>query len=164
VLDLYDRSELLPPVVLSPFHFPVIASAGVPPPFPTRFPLNHAAPLEFLAPEASPSSPLAPQPDTTQLPTPLRRDFTHLEPPLVGAARARSSRRQPPLPDPKLHQVYKQFPCDPLMLVRPSLARVRRPFAGNGDVPPRPPHSSVGRPVFLLLIPCLYVLCASLVP
>jgi hypothetical protein len=139
------------PHCIAPFSFRRPSSIdSLPPSFLTGIRPTSTTPLKFRQPSASSPSPLAPQLEPVQLRPPLRRNFPCPEPPPTGAARAWSSRRQLSPPDPPLHQVYKQLPVDPLMLVRPSVARVRRPIAGNGDAPPRPPHSPVGHSVLLL--------------
>jgi hypothetical protein len=104
---------------------------------------NHTTPLRFRWPRASSPPPLVPWPDPVQLrPTPLP-ESPHPEPPLISAARARPRRRQPASSPLRPIQVWKSPPHVPLMLMRVLNPRVRRPFAGNGIAPPRPPHLSV---------------------
>jgi hypothetical protein len=107
---------------------------------------NRTTQLQFCWPRATSPPPLAPQPNPVQprpFPSP---ESSHPEPPLTGAAQARPRRRQhtpPPLPP---IQVGRSFPLCPLVLVRAIAPPVRRPFAGNGDAPPRPPpFLAVGR-------------------
>jgi hypothetical protein len=109
-----------------------------------------STPPKFPRPTASPPPPLATRPDPVQPRPPLRRNCAHLEPPLAGATRARPHRRQLPPLDLRLIQVLSTTPHLPLVLMRVLDPHVRRPFTGNGDVPPRPPHLSVAGHVPLL--------------
>jgi hypothetical protein len=102
-----------------------------------------STPSKSPRPTASPPSPLAPRPYPIQLPTFLRRNRFHLEPPLTGAARARPHRRQLPPLDLQPIQVLKSNPHSSLVLVRASLAHVHRSFVGNASDPTRPPHLPV---------------------
>jgi hypothetical protein len=118
--------------------------------FPIRILLSHTIPTQFLEPRASSPPPLAPQLDLVQ-PRPFPSlDLPHPEPPLIGVARAQPCRRQHTPPPLRPIQVWKSLlPC-PLVLVRALVPHVRRPFTGNGDVPPRPPHLPVDSSVSLL--------------
>jgi hypothetical protein len=104
---------------------------------------NRTTPLRFRWPRASSPPPLAPQPNPVQPRAASRRNRAHPEPPLIGAARARPRRRQQAPPPLHPIQVWESAPHVPLMLMRVLNPRVRRPFAGNGVAPPRPPHLSV---------------------
>jgi hypothetical protein len=139
-------------VVSPPFFFPATTSTKPPPHLSRRNPpqQHHSAqiPLAQCFLTSSPCSPARSGP----APATPRRNCPHPEPPLTRAVRARPCRRQLPPLDLQPIQVYVSFPRDPLVLVHASFACVRRPFAGNGDAPPRPPYSPVVGPVLLLPI------------
>jgi hypothetical protein len=64
-----------------------------------------------------------------------------------------------PPPPPRPIQVWRSHPHRLLMLLRALDRHVRRPFAGNGDVPPRPPPLlAVGNVPSLLVEPHLFQL------
>jgi hypothetical protein len=111
---------------------------------------THTTPLRFHRPRASPPPPLAPQLDPVQPRPSSSPDLLHPEPPLHWRRRNRPRRRQPASPPLRPSHVRKSTPHTLLVLVRALFPRVRRPFAGNDGVLPRPPHLSVSLSVPLL--------------
>jgi hypothetical protein len=97
-------------------------------------------------------------PASTAIPPPRPNPFGLLLPHLAGITPtpSRPSPEPPeldlavdstPPPPPRLIQVRRSHPQLPLVLVRALVSPVRRPFDGNGDASPRPPHLPVVGPV-----------------
>jgi hypothetical protein len=135
------------PTALACFPFPLPCATDVRLYFLAGFRRDPSTPSKFPQPTASPPPPLA-----------LRTDPIQPRPPYTGIAStpSRPSPEPPeldltvdstPPPPPRPIQVRRSHPQLPLVLMGALVSPVRRPFAGNGDAPPQPPHLPVVGPI-----------------